>query len=201
VGTGPHPSDPRALAAAAEIIELFEGRRLGSGTEHVGSTAVPDLVGKNFVDLQITAVPEDVPLIADALLGLGFVRQRGPDAWPPERPMLEGTYRCRGEPSSAYTRTWSPDPDVKQMATFRDLLRDDRRALEAYAAEKRRILERTDDVRGYTDAKTDVIASLLAHRGTDAGGWADMTPGGSWILPSLSEIDDVGVRDAHEVVG
>ncbi|MGA9162223.1 MAG: GrpB family protein [Actinomycetota bacterium] len=54
-----------AIAAAAEIIELIEGRRLGSGAEHVGSTAVPNLVGKNFVDLQITADPEDVPLIAD----------------------------------------------------------------------------------------------------------------------------------------
>jgi hypothetical protein len=31
-----------------------------------------------------------------------------------------------------------------------------------------RILEQTDDVREYTDAKTDVIASL-AHRGTDRG--------------------------------
>jgi GrpB-like predicted nucleotidyltransferase (UPF0157 family) len=70
----------------------------------------------------------------------------------------------------AYTRTWSQRPtDVKQMAAFRDLLRGDRRALEAYAAEKRRILEQTDDVREYTDAKTDVIARLLAHRGTDRG--------------------------------
>ena len=58
---------------------------------------------------------------------------------------------------------------MKQMAAFRDLLRGDRRALEAYAAEKRRILEQTDDVREYTDAKTDVIARLLAHRSTDRG--------------------------------
>lgn len=66
MGTGPHPSDPRAVAAAAEIIELIEGRRRGSGAEHVGSTAEPNLVGKNFVDLQITADPEDVPSIADS---------------------------------------------------------------------------------------------------------------------------------------
>lgn len=168
VGTGPHPSDPRAVAAAAEIIELIEARRRGSGAEHVG-TAVPDLVGKNFVDLQITADPEDVPSIADTLLGLGFVRQRGPDAWPPERPMLEGTYRCRGAVFGVHAHVVpTTDPDVKQMAAFRDLLRRDRGALEGYAAEKRRILEQTDDVQ-YTDAKTDVIARLLAHRSTDRG--------------------------------
>ena len=158
------------MAAAAEIIELIEGKRPGSGAEHVGSTAVPDLVGKNFVDLQITADPEDVPLIADALLGLGFVRQRGSDPWPPERPMLEGTYRCRGAVFGVHAHVVpTTDPDVKQMAAFRDLLRRDRGALEGYAAEKRRILEQTNDVRGYTDAKTDVIARLLAHRSTDRG--------------------------------
>jgi len=115
VGIGPHPSDPRALAAAAEIIELIEAKRPGSGAEHVGSTAVPDLVGKNFVDLQITADPEDVPLTADALLGLGFVRQRAPDPWPPERPIF-GTVRymsskntARKMPVKEYVRRYAPD--------------------------------------------------------------------------------------------
>ncbi len=170
MGIGPHPSDPRALVAAAEIIELIEGRRPGTGAEHVGSTAVPNLIGKNFVDLQITADPEDVPSIADTLLGLGFVGQKGPDAWPPERPTLEGTYRCMGAVFGVHAHVVpTTDPDVKQMAAFRDLLRDDPNALEAYAAEKFRILERTDDVLEYTDAKTDVIARLLAHRGTDRG--------------------------------
>jgi len=104
------------------------------------------------------------------LLGLGFVRQRGPDPWPPERPMLEGTYRCRGAVFGVHAHVVpTTDPDVKQMAAFRDLLRGDRRALETYAAEKRRIVEHTDDVREYTDAKTDVIARLLARRGTDRG--------------------------------
>jgi GrpB-like predicted nucleotidyltransferase (UPF0157 family) len=170
VGIGPHSSDPRALAAAVEIIELVEEKRPGTGAQHIGSTAVPDLVGKNFVDLQITADPQDVPSIADTLLGLGFSRQRGPDPWPPERPMLEGTYRCRGAVFGVHAHVVpTTDPDVKQMAAFRDLLRSDRSALETYAAEKHRILERTDDVMAYTDAKTDVIARLLAHRGTDRG--------------------------------
>lgn len=168
MGAGPHPSDPRAVVAAAEIIELIEGSRRGSLVEHIGSTAVPDLEGKNWVDLQITADPEEVPSIADTLLELGFVRQRDPDAWPPERPMLEGTYRCRGAVFGVHAHVVpTTDPDVKQMAAFRDLLRRDRGAREAYAAEKRRILEQTDDVREYTDAKTEVIARLLANRHTD----------------------------------
>jgi GrpB-like predicted nucleotidyltransferase (UPF0157 family) len=168
VGIGPHPADPRAPVAAAEIIELVEERRPGTGAEHVGSTAVPDLEGKNVVDLQITADPEDVPSITDTLLGLGFIRQRGSDPWPPERPMLEGTYRLGDAVFGVHAHVVpTTDPDVNQMAAFRDLLRSDPIALESYAAEKHRILERTDDVMAYTEAKTDVIVRLLAHRGTD----------------------------------
>ena len=168
VGIGPHPSDPRALAAAAEIIELIEERRPGTGAEHVGSTAVPGLEGKNFVDLQITADPDDVASIADTLLGLGFRRQTGRDPWPPERPMLEGTYRCRGAVFGVHAHVVpTTDPHVDQMAAFRDLLRNDPSALETYAAEKRQIAERTDDVMAYTEAKTDVITNLLSHLGAD----------------------------------
>jgi len=169
-GIGPHPSDPRASTAAAEIIELVEETRPGTGAEHVGSTSVPDLEGKNFVDLQITADPEDVPSIADSLLGLGFRRQTGSAPWPPERPMLEGTYRCQGAVFGVHAHVVpTTDPKVNQMAAFRDLLRSDRSALDAYAAEKHRIAERTNDVMAYTAAKTDVIAHLLAQRGTDQG--------------------------------
>lgn len=170
VGIGPHPSDPRAPAAAVEIVELVEARRPGTGAEHVGSTAVPDLEGKNFVDLQITADPEDVPSITDTLLRLGFRRQTGSDPWPPERPMLEGTYRCQSAVFGVHAHVVpTTDPKVNQMAAFRDLLRSDRSALDAYAAEKHRIAERTNDVMAYTEAKTDVIAHLLAQRGTDQG--------------------------------
>jgi GrpB-like predicted nucleotidyltransferase (UPF0157 family) len=169
-GDWPAPVGPPGGGRRGRDHRVDRREEAGSGAEHVGSTAVPNLVGKNFVDLQITADPEDVPSIADTLLGLGFVRQRGPDAWPPERPMLEGTYRCRGAVFGVHAHVVpTTDPDVKQMAAFRDLLRRDRGALEAYVAEKRRILEQTHDLREYTDAKRDVIARHLAHRSTDRG--------------------------------
>jgi len=169
-GIGPHPSDRRALAAAAELIGLIEDTVPGTRAEHVGSTAVPNLEGKNVIDLQITADPDDVPAIAGTLLGLGFARQRGPDPWPPERPMLEGTYACRGAVFGVHAHVIpTTDPEVKQMAAFRDLLRDDPNARETYAAEKRRIVEETEDVLEYTHAKTHVIRRLLARRRRDGG--------------------------------
>jgi GrpB-like predicted nucleotidyltransferase (UPF0157 family) len=148
--------------AAAKVTALISEVKPGITADHVGSTAVPGLIGKNVVDLQITTGPAEVPAITDALLGLGFARQRGRDPWPPERPMLEGTIRsqdcvffihCHVVPTT--------DPDVRQMIEFRDLLRSDPGAREAYAADKRRITADISDSLEYTHAKTQLIHRLL----------------------------------------
>ena len=161
-GVGPHRADPRATGVAAQVAALIDEARPGTVAEHVGSTAVPGLIGKNVVDLQITADPADVPAIADALLGVGFARQRGREPWPPERPMLEGTFRCRGGVFLLHCHVVpTTDPDVRQMIEFRDLLRRDPAARQAYAADKLRITAGTSDSLEYTRAKTQLIRRLL----------------------------------------
>jgi deazaflavin-dependent oxidoreductase (nitroreductase family) len=160
-GVGPHAPDPRAAQAAAELASLIQ-ERIHVRAEHVGSTAVPGLAGKNVVDLQITVDPSDVPGLTDELLGLGFERQRGRDPWPAERPMLEGTYRCDGAVLLVHCHVVpTTDPDVERMIAFRDLLLRDAAARSVYEAEKRRIAGRTEDGLEYTNAKTTVIRRLL----------------------------------------
>lgn len=161
-GVGPHRADRRATVVAAQVAALIAVARPGRIAEHVGSTAVPDLDGKNVVDLQVTADPAEVAAIADALLELGFVRQRGREAWPAERPMLEGTFRCRGGVFLLHCHVVpTTDPDVGQMIEFRDLLRREPAARLAYAADKRRIAAQTRDSMEYTHAKGELIRCLL----------------------------------------
>lgn len=162
-GVGPHRADPRAASVAAQVAALIAAARPGTIADHVGSTAVPGLIGKNVVDLQITAGPAEVPAITGALVELGFARQRGRERWPPERPMLEGTFRCRGGVFLLHCHVVpTTDPDVRQMIEFRDLLRRDPAARHAYAADKLRITAGTSDSLDYTHAKTALIRSLLA---------------------------------------
>jgi len=162
-GLGPHPGDPRTAEVAEQVAAIIAGAVSGTIAEHVGSTAVPGLIGKNIVDLQITADPGDVPAITSALLGLGFTRQRDRDPWPPERPMLEGTLRCRGGVFLVHCHVVpATDPDVRQMIEFRDLLRRDPAARQAYAADKQRITACTTDALEYTRAKTRLIRRLLS---------------------------------------
>jgi dephospho-CoA kinase len=164
-GIGPHRADPRAAVAATEVISLIEAALPGRRAEHIGSTAVLGLDGKNVVDLQITADPGDIFEITEVLLGLGFVRQRGRDPWPPERPMLEGTYRCDGAVFALHCHVVpTTDPHVGQMTEFRDLLRADATARESYVADKRRIAILTDDPLEYTREKTALINRLLGRQ-------------------------------------
>jgi dephospho-CoA kinase len=161
-GVGPHPADPRTAEVAARVAGLISEARPGITADHVGSTAVPGLIGKNVVDLQVTADPAEVPAITGALLGLGFAHQRGRDPWPSERPMLEGTFRCRGGVFLIHCHVVpATDPDVRQMIEFRDLLRSSPLARKAYAADKRRITAGTSDSLEYTHAKTQLIRRLL----------------------------------------
>ena len=164
-GVGPHPSDSRAAEAAVQVGELIGAALPGTIAQHVGSTAVPGLIGKNVVDLQITADPAAVPAITDALLAMGFARQRGREPWPPERPMLEGTFRSREAVFQLHCHVVpTTDPDVAKMIEFRDLLRRDPAARDAYAADKRRIAADTADTLDYTHAKTELIRDLLDGR-------------------------------------
>lgn len=158
------PGWPVRFARLRDTLAAALGR-LAVRIEHVGSTAVPGVAGKNIIDVQITADPADVPRLTRALLAIGFVEQTGPDPWPPERPMLEGTYRVADAVFGIHCHIVpTTDPDVRQMIEFRDLLRSDPAAREAYARIKRELARQTEDPLAYTHGKTDVIRRLLADR-------------------------------------
>src|SRR4029453_16528721 len=89
-----HQADPDAPKVARRLIALIPTRWAPPPAEHVGSTAVPGLAGKNTIDLLLAADPAHILAITQALLKLGFQPQR-PAAFPPTRPMLWGTYRHR----------------------------------------------------------------------------------------------------------
>ena len=56
-----HPWDPRTVDVARELARLIASARPGTVVEHIGSSAVPGLAGKNVVDLGIEAEPDEIP--------------------------------------------------------------------------------------------------------------------------------------------
>jgi GrpB-like predicted nucleotidyltransferase (UPF0157 family) len=141
-GIGPHPHDPRVFAVARRVTEVVAVAVPGAAAEHVGSSSVAGLAGKNIVDMLLPADPAEIPRITDALVAVGFQRQEGRDPFPPTRPMLEGSLREEGVVFWIHLHVIQlGDPEIDEMRALRDRLRADPALREAYVAEKRGIVE------------------------------------------------------------
>jgi GrpB-like predicted nucleotidyltransferase (UPF0157 family) len=165
-----HQADPHAPEVARRLIALIATRWPGAPAEHVGSSAVPGLAGKNIIDLLLAADPADIPAITKTLLELGFQPQV-PAAFPATRPMLWGAFRYGATDYRVHVHVVpASSPEVAAMRGFRDALRADPRLRRRYAALKRAIVEGGPvDPVVFTKAKHDWIVAALGQLGLTSG--------------------------------
>jgi GrpB-like predicted nucleotidyltransferase (UPF0157 family) len=119
--------------------------------DHFGSTAVPGLAAKPWIDIQV-GVRRMRPADAyrDPLLALGYVHHPDDDddhEFFDRRPYHVHVCAAGGD--------WA-----RRHLAFRDLLRRDPAARAAYQEEKLRLAAEHDDVLAYTEAKTPIIRRL-----------------------------------------
>ena len=129
--------------------------------EHVGSTSVPGLSAKPVIDL-VMEVPDssDEPAYVAPLESQGYaLRIREPDWW--EHRMLEGP------DTDVHLHVFTLGcPEIERMLRFRDHLRANPSDRELYEAKKRELASREwVYIQNYADAKTDVIAEIIARAG------------------------------------
>ncbi len=128
------PWDPRSAVVAADVSALIRSVRPELEIEHIGSTAVPGLPGKGIIDLGTEADPATIPAITEALYGLGFGPQPGPNPWPPTRPMLVGAIVEDGTEYRIHVHVHPRGTDdLTKDLTFRDALRADPALRDGYA--------------------------------------------------------------------
>ena len=161
-----HQPDPHAPEVARRLIALIATKWPGAPAEHVGSSAVPGLAGKNIIDLLLAANPADIPAITQALLELGFQLQV-PAAFPASRPMLWGTFRYGATDYRVHVHVVpASSPEVAAMRGFRDALRADPLLRRRYAALKQAIVAGGPvDPVAFTKAKHDWIVAALGQLG------------------------------------
>jgi GrpB-like predicted nucleotidyltransferase (UPF0157 family) len=118
--------------------------------DHIGSTAVPGLAAKPWIDIQ-AQVRWMRPRGAyrDPLLALGYVHHPDDDdhEFFDRRPYHVHVCAAGGD--------WA-----RRHLAFRDLLRRDAAARAAYQDEKLRLAAEHEDVLAYTEAKTPIIRRL-----------------------------------------
>src|SRR5215203_4943048 len=161
-----HQPDPNAPEVAGRLIALIATRWPATPAEHVGSSAVPGLHGKNIIDLLLAAEPPQIPAITQALLELGFQPQV-PVAFPATRPMLWGAFRYGSTDYRVHVHVVpASSPEVAAMRGFRDALRADPLLRRRYAALKRAIVAGGPiDPVAFTKAKHDWIVATLDQLG------------------------------------
>jgi GrpB-like predicted nucleotidyltransferase (UPF0157 family) len=161
-----HKADPHAPEAARRLIALIAASWPATPAEHVGSSAVAGLAGKNTIDLLLAADPAHIPAITQSLLELGFQPQL-PAAFPATRPMLWGAFRHGPTDYRVHVHVVpASSPEVAAMRGFRDALRTDPLLRRRYAALKRAIVAGGPiDPVAFTKAKHDWIVATLGQLG------------------------------------
>lgn len=165
-----HKADPDASEVARRLIALIATRWPATPAEHVGSSAVPGLAGKNIIDLLLAADPADIPTITQVLVELGFQHQL-PAAFPASRPMLWGTFRHGPIDYRVHVHVVPAcSPEVAAMRGFRDALRADPTLRRRYAALKRAIVAGGPvDPVAFGNAKHGWIVATLGQLGLSSG--------------------------------
>lgn len=135
--------------------------------DHVGSTAVPGMVAKPIIDIQVS-VPnvDDEPSYLPGAESIGLImrlRECGHRLlWPPAKKPRDVHVHICGSGS-----TWERDHML-----FRDYLRAHPAVRENYAALKQELITRWQhDRKAYGEAKTAFVLDTLA----DASQWAELT--------------------------
>ena len=161
-----HQADPHAPEVAARLVALIATRLPRTLAEHVGSSSVPGLAGKNIIDLLLAADPADLSTITGALLELGFQPQV-PAVFPANRPMLWGTFRHGSADYRVHVHVVpASSPEVAAMRGFRDALRADPLLRRQYAALKGAIVQQGPvDPAAFSNAKHDWIVATLGRLG------------------------------------
>ncbi|WP_158842112.1 GrpB family protein [Saccharothrix deserti] len=172
--------DPRLPVAARRLLDRLRGcfPEQPWNYDHIGSTAVPGLRAKRFIDLQlgVTALPDHDSAFDHAVAALGFRAAKGarPDSpgvdrdWHTDPAIAPDLYRKRlyvrpdpVEPAILHVRRFgSPWPEA--TVRFRDRLRADPAVRNAYEAAKARAAETHADDADYDDytrAKSEFFRS------------------------------------------
>lgn len=146
--------------------------------DHIGSTSVPGLAAKDCIDVQVRVDRIDAPGVVPLFEAAGF-RMR-PESW--NRVETSGGIRCTklvfappmgSRPCNVHVRSHT-GANTRFALLFRDFLRADRDARDAWGAFKQRLARSVPSLADYGQIKapaTDVLM-IAAERWAAATRWS-----------------------------
>jgi dephospho-CoA kinase len=158
------PAQAERMVARVAAVVGDRARRV----DHIGSTAVPGLVAKDVLDLQVVVHDLDTAVrVADDLVAAGLVRSEG--RWWDNA--LDGTRRekaiaTNADPGRAVNCHVRPldSPVWRETLLLRDWLRAHPDGVREYAEVKQALAtQRLPSIDAYAEAKTPFISGALAR--------------------------------------
>jgi GrpB-like predicted nucleotidyltransferase (UPF0157 family) len=159
-----HDYDSRVISVATQVAEALHQQKPDLVVEHIGSTAIPGCAGKGVIDLMVLYPPGQLEITKAVLDLLGFQRQTTRDPWPEMRPMRVGAVAAGGQLFRLHAHVIAQgSPEVAELCTFRERLRNDPNLLAAYVERKRQIIAAgMKDAVDYSIAKGEFISTVLS---------------------------------------
>ena len=157
-----HPYDPSLPQAFEAIRSIIQQALPNARVEHVGSSSIPGLGGRNALDIVIPAQQPDQAAIKQSLYGLGF--QDSP--FRHFLPLLVGTLPYQGRDYTLLSYVLAPESDIYVgWIAFRDHMRRHPVDAQAYDALKKQIVAEgvakgAVDGWRYQQAKTPFLVSM-----------------------------------------
>ena len=153
------PYDPDVPEVFAEIRSLILRGLPAVEVEHVGSTSIPGVGGRNVIDLAVLAPERDHGAVRASLQNIGFE----PSPFPHYLPLLVATASRDGRDHPVLAYVVAPDSDVYAgWISFRDHLRTHPEDADGYDQVKRQaIADGHAEGEAYQVAKTPFILAVV----------------------------------------
>lgn len=176
----PSPAWPADFAALRQAV--MRAAPPGAVIHHIGSTAVPGLVAKDVIDIQLT-VDKLTNVNGAALEAQGFTERLGrqldhlpPQLDLPEADLRKRFFRSTGRPANLHVREQGRF-NQRFPLLCRDFLRAHPTAAGAYGLIKQQLAQRfANDMEAYYDIKDPVFDIII----DGANDWAKLV---GWSLP------------------
>jgi GrpB-like predicted nucleotidyltransferase (UPF0157 family) len=156
------PEWPLRFGAERAVLGRVLAPWLEGGIHHIGSTAVPGLAAKPFIDMMV-----GVRDLEDARAAFEPLRDVGYHYWPHRPDEAHAFAKPSLEVRTHGLHLTVPGSDLwRERLAFRDALRADRALAAEYEALKLRLAEEsTADIGAYTGGKRAFVARVLADAG------------------------------------
>lgn len=155
-----HPYDPRLPSVFEKVKLLIQSAAGPIPVEHIGSSSIPGVGGRNVLDMAISAAEAKQPEIRRALYELGF--EDSP--FPHYLPLLVGEVAFESKSYQILLYVVAPESSVLEAwLEFRDYMRGHPEEARAYDATKREAIAK-GSVQGqdYQQAKNPFLAAISA---------------------------------------